>query len=35
VEGGTLTASPRDGEVILTDEKSGMATVTIPNGPTA
>lgn len=29
VEGGTLTASLQDGKVMLTDEKGGMATVTI------
>src|ERR1019366_2512643 len=29
VEGGTLTASLEDGKVTLTDEKGGMATVTI------
>ncbi|HEV2487952.1 MAG TPA: fasciclin domain-containing protein [Terracidiphilus sp.] len=29
VEGGTLTASLEDGKVMLTDEKGGMATVTI------
>lgn len=29
VEGGTLTATVQDGKVMLTDEKGGMATVTI------
>jgi uncharacterized surface protein with fasciclin (FAS1) repeats len=29
VEGGTITASISDGKVMLTDEKGGMATVTI------
>jgi uncharacterized surface protein with fasciclin (FAS1) repeats len=29
VEGGTLTATMQDGKVMLTDEKGGMATVTI------
>lgn len=29
VEGGTLTATMMDGKVMLTDEKGGMATVTI------
>jgi uncharacterized surface protein with fasciclin (FAS1) repeats len=29
VSGGTLTASLMDGKVMLTDEKGGMATVTI------
>jgi len=29
VAGGTLTASLKDGKVVLTDEKGGMATVTI------
>lgn len=29
VEGGTLTATLHDGKVVLTDEKGGMATVTI------
>lgn len=29
VEGGTLTATLEDGKVMLTDEKGGMATVTI------
>jgi len=28
VSGGTLTASIKDGKVILTDEKGGIATVT-------
>jgi uncharacterized surface protein with fasciclin (FAS1) repeats len=28
VSGGTLTASLKDGEVILTDENGGIATVT-------
>jgi len=31
VEGGTLTASIKDGKVILTDEKGGMAAVTTAN----
>lgn len=31
VEGGTLTASEQDGKIMLTDEKGGMATVTIPD----
>lgn len=31
VEGGKLTASLHNGKVILTDEKGGMATVTIPD----
>jgi len=31
VEGGTLTASSSDGKIMLTDEKGGMATVTIAN----
>jgi uncharacterized surface protein with fasciclin (FAS1) repeats len=31
VEGGTITASIADGRVVLTDEKGGMATVTIPD----
>lgn len=31
VEGGTLTATLQDGKVMLTDEKGGMATVTIAN----
>lgn len=31
VEGGTLTAEIKDGKVMLTDEKGGMATVTIAN----
>ena len=31
VEGGTLTATKKDGKIILTDEKGGMATVTIAN----
>jgi uncharacterized surface protein with fasciclin (FAS1) repeats len=31
VEGGTLTAAMKDGKVMLTDEKGGMATVTIAN----
>jgi len=31
VEGGTLTATMQDGKVMLTDEKGGMATVTIAN----
>jgi uncharacterized surface protein with fasciclin (FAS1) repeats len=31
VEGGTITASLQGGKVILTDEKGGMATVTIPD----
>jgi uncharacterized surface protein with fasciclin (FAS1) repeats len=31
VEGGTLTASMKDGKFWLTDEKGGMATITIPN----
>jgi uncharacterized surface protein with fasciclin (FAS1) repeats len=29
VEGGTLTATLQGGKVMLTDEKGGMATVTI------
>ena len=29
VEGGTITATAQDGKVMLTDEKGGMATVTI------
>ncbi len=29
VEGGTLTATLQGGKVVLTDEKGGMATVTI------
>ena len=29
VEGGTLTASMQDGKIMLTDEKGGMATITI------
>lgn len=31
VEGGTLTATMQDGKFMLTDEKGGMATITIPN----
>jgi uncharacterized surface protein with fasciclin (FAS1) repeats len=31
VEGGTITASMSDGKIMLTDEKGGTATVTIPN----
>ena len=31
VEGGTLTAIMKDGEIMLTDDKGGMATITIPN----
>ena len=31
VSGGTLTASMMDGKLMLTDEKGGMSTVTIPN----
>jgi len=31
VEGGTLTASLDMGKIVLTDEKGGTATVTIPN----
>jgi len=31
VEGGTLTATKKDGKIVLTDEKGGMATVTIAN----
>ena len=31
VEGGTLTVTEQDGKIMLTDEKGGMATVTIPN----
>jgi uncharacterized surface protein with fasciclin (FAS1) repeats len=31
VSGGTLTATMADGKIMLTDEKGGMATVTIPN----
>ena len=31
VEGGTLTATIQDGTIMLTDDKGGMATITIPN----
>jgi uncharacterized surface protein with fasciclin (FAS1) repeats len=31
VEGGKLTAMKKDGKIVLTDEKGGMATVTIAN----
>ncbi len=31
ISGGTLTATMADGNIMLTDEKGGMATVTIPN----
>ncbi len=31
VQGGTLTVSMKDGKYMLTDEKGGMATITIPN----
>lgn len=31
VSGGTLTATMKDGHFMLTDEKGGMATITIPN----
>jgi uncharacterized surface protein with fasciclin (FAS1) repeats len=31
VSGGTLTATMKGGKYILTDEKGGMATITIPN----
>ena len=31
VSGGTLTATMSDGKIMLTDEKGGMATITIPN----
>jgi uncharacterized surface protein with fasciclin (FAS1) repeats len=31
LEGGKLTASMMDGKLMLTDEKGGMSTVTIPN----
>jgi uncharacterized surface protein with fasciclin (FAS1) repeats len=31
VSGGTLTATMKDGKYMLTDEKGGMATITIPN----
>ena len=31
VEGGTLTATLHDGGIMLTDDKGGMAMVTIPN----
>lgn len=31
VEGGTLTAWWKDGKFMLTDEKGGMAAITIPN----
>jgi uncharacterized surface protein with fasciclin (FAS1) repeats len=31
VEGGTLTATMHDGTIVLTDDKGGMATITIPN----
>ncbi|MGH9616001.1 MAG: fasciclin domain-containing protein [Acidobacteriaceae bacterium] len=31
VEGGTLTATMRHGKYMLTDEKGGTATITIPN----
>ena len=31
VEGGTLTASMQGGTIMLTDDKGGMAAITIPN----
>jgi uncharacterized surface protein with fasciclin (FAS1) repeats len=31
VEGGTLTVTMKGGKYMLTDEKGGMATITIPN----
>ena len=31
VSGGTLTATMKGGMYMLTDEKGGMATITIPN----
>jgi uncharacterized surface protein with fasciclin (FAS1) repeats len=31
VEGGTLTATMQGGTIMLTDDKGGMATITIPN----
>lgn len=31
VEGGTLTAWRKDGKIMLTDDKGGMAAITIPN----
>ena len=31
VSGGTLVATMQDGKYMLTDEKGGMATITIPN----
>lgn len=31
VEGGTLTVWMKGGKYVLTDEKGGMATITIPN----
>lgn len=31
VNGGTLIATMKDGKYMLTDEKGGMATITIPN----
>jgi uncharacterized surface protein with fasciclin (FAS1) repeats len=31
VQGGTLTVSMKDGKYMLTDEKGGMAEITIPN----
>ncbi len=31
VEGGTLTAWMKDGKYMLTDEKGGMAAITVPN----
>lgn len=31
VSGGTLTATMKDSKYMLTDEKGGMATITIPN----
>ncbi len=31
VQGGTLTVTMQDGKYMLTDEKGGMSTITIPN----
>ncbi|MGH9589987.1 MAG: fasciclin domain-containing protein [Terracidiphilus sp.] len=31
LEGGTMTATMKDGKYMLTDQKGGMATITIPN----
>jgi len=31
LEGGTLTAWMKDGKIMLTDDKGGMAAITIPN----